>query len=122
MSKARVLIIDDDEGYLESLEMLLAAHGYETGRMTRGQHLLDAAATGHWDCILLDFDLQDMTAFELLERYPADRLLSPVLLISAATGDWQKWAQKEPRIQSSFSKPISPERLLQEIHGLVTVP
>ena len=119
MSKARVLIIDDDEGYLDSLEMLLAAHGYETGRMTRGRHYLDSAIAGDWDCILLDFDLPDMTAFELLERCPPDRRSPPVLLISAGSGDWQERARDYPGIRSSFAKPIAPERLLREIEALI---
>ena len=119
MAKGRILIIDDDEGYLDSLEMLLTAHGYETGRMTRGRQFLDSAAVGDWDCILLDFDLPDMTAFELLERWPSGRQRSPVLLISAAPGDWRVRARDYPGIRSSLAKPVAPERLLQEIEALL---
>ena len=81
----KVLVIDDDEGILESLEVALAMEGYEVETMSEGHLSFEKAALSQPDLIILDVllsgkDGRDIT--KKLKKQTATKHI-PIVMISA---------------------------------------
>jgi two-component system nitrogen regulation response regulator NtrX len=68
MSKARILIVDDDASIRESLTRVLKYEDYEVRTAVDGPKALDALAERHHDLALVDIKMPGMDGLELLER------------------------------------------------------
>jgi CheY-like chemotaxis protein len=59
LSKAAILIVDDDEDILYFFRVLLEENGYAVDTVQTGQEALEKAETNKYDLILLDYKLSD---------------------------------------------------------------
>ncbi len=59
MSKAAILIVDDDEDILYFFRVLLEENGYVVDTVQTGQEALEKAERNRYDLILLDYKLSD---------------------------------------------------------------
>ncbi|HKS75523.1 MAG TPA: response regulator [Terriglobales bacterium] len=70
----KILIVDDDEAVLITLERLLEGEGYRTVTAWSGEEALEAAQSGRFDLVLLDEHLSDVEVTtlcdELIRRQP----------------------------------------------------
>ncbi len=80
--RAKVLIIDDEEGIRSSLKMLFEYEGYEVVLAANGEAGLKIAEREDPDLILLDIKMPQMDGMEVLKRLSADRPSSPVVILS----------------------------------------
>ena len=84
-----VLIADDQEWSVRSLESVLGPRGYAVLRAYTGRQALALARTARPDAMVLDYRMPDMSGAELLEELRADPrfpLTVPIIVI-AAGGD-----------------------------------
>src|SRR4051812_33809456 len=63
-----LLIIDDEPGIRESLELLLEHEGYSVTTAATGEAGLRALAQKPFDAVLLDLSLPDTTGLEVLRH------------------------------------------------------
>jgi EAL domain-containing protein (putative c-di-GMP-specific phosphodiesterase class I) len=112
----RVLLADDDANVARALRRLLAAAGYDVTIAPDGAQAADALMQGHFDVILSDIRMPNMTGVELLSLVRAYDLDVPVILL---TGD--------PSLQTAvealklgameyFTKPWDNDVLLAAVH------
>ena len=80
----RVLLADDDVNVAKALRRLLATAGYDVTIAPDGAQAADALMAGHFDVILSDIRMPNMTGVELLSLVRAYDLDVPVILL---TGD-----------------------------------
>jgi CheY-like chemotaxis protein len=114
----RVLVVEDDETQLNSMGALLAGRGIEVVRCQSGRAALDLLAHGHFDCMVLDLGLQDMSGYEVLEAVQATLHLHqlPVVVHSG-----QDLSREQLRMLNRYARSViikgahSPERLLGEV-------
>jgi FixJ family two-component response regulator len=66
-------VVDDDENPCRSTARLLRASGIQVGHYLSAQEFLDSASRLHFDCLLLDIQLEGMSGIELSERLAAPR-------------------------------------------------
>ncbi len=83
--KARVLVVDDEEGNRALLERRLQREGYGVILATGGHEALAVAARESVDVVLLDVLMPDLDGLAVLERLKADPATRdvPVIMISA---------------------------------------
>lgn len=114
----RVLVVEDDEGQLSSLAALLAARDVEVVRCRGGKEALQQLQHGHFDCMVLDLGLQDMSGYQVLEELHAKPQLRqlPVVIHSG-----QDLGREQLRLLNRYARSVivkgskSPERLLGEV-------
>ena len=114
----RVLVVEDDEGQLNSVAALLAGRDVEVLRCQSGRAALELLAREHVDCLVLDLGLQDMSGYQLLEQLQASPQLRrlPVVIHSG-----QDLTREQQRLLNRYAKSViikgarSPERLLGEV-------
>ncbi|WP_438479558.1 response regulator [Oleiharenicola lentus] len=114
----RVLIVEDNEVQMESLQRLLGTNGVETAGAKTAAECLEQLKTTTFDCMVLDLTLPDASGFSLLETLSANDSYSfpPVIVYTA-----RELSQPEEQRLRKYSKSIiikgakSPERLLDEV-------
>jgi cyclic di-GMP phosphodiesterase len=120
-SKARILVVDDEEVNRTLLTHLLDPERFETITASDGRAALDAVAREAPDIILLDLSMPGMTGFEVAENLKRDKATAqiPIIILTA-------WADRESRlkalnhgVEEFLSKPFDPTELLVRVRNLV---
>lgn len=86
----RVLVIDDDAGYLRLITLVLQRYGYEVLSATTGEQ--GAELAGQADVALVDMIMPHMTG---LETIPLLQWSNPSLTIFASSGSSQNEFKRE---------------------------
>jgi DNA-binding response OmpR family regulator len=116
----RILIVDDENDFIELLQYKLAGHGYDLIVANDGVHALSQARTMKPHLILLDIllpDLDGLSVCEILHRQPATKAI-PVIFMSALTGDVTKRTAAIHAVDF-FTKPLDLNRLEKRIREVL---
>ena len=116
----RILIVDDENDFIELLQYKLAGHGYELIVANDGVHALSQARTLKPNLILLDIllpDLDGLSVCEILRRQPGTKKI-PIIFMSALTGDVTK-RTATMQAEDFFTKPLDLNRLEKRIGELL---
>jgi CheY-like chemotaxis protein len=109
----RVLIVEDNRDFAESLRMLLVLSGHEVEEAPNGPSGVEKARSFHPDVVLCDIGLPGMSGYDVARTIRADPTLSSTLLV-AVTG-YALPADRLSAAQAGFdqhlSKPLSAEQL-----------
>lgn len=114
----KVLIVDDDDGFRETLSDLLALEGYEVELAANGQEGLALLSTSpHPNAVLIDLMMPVMDGWELIRAIKKDPELAriPAAVVSAARNP-----QNVPSSVAIFPKPFSVSDLLAFLAGAAT--
>ncbi len=86
MSEGKVLIVDDEEEYRETMAERLEVRGYMVEKAENGIDALEKIEHANYDAIVLDFMMPGMDGLETLKRIRAQRPdLQVILLTGHAT-------------------------------------
>lgn len=88
----KILIVDDNPGYLEFIRSVLQDDGYETAEVEDGAHVVSQATTFQPDLILLDHYLPDTTGLEVCKELKQNPSLKeiPVIFLSGQSDPHEK--------------------------------
>jgi DNA-binding response OmpR family regulator len=116
----RILIVDDENDFIELLQYKLAGHGYDLIVANDGVHALSQARLLKPDLILLDIllpDLDGLSVCEILRRQPSTKKI-PVIFMSALSSEVTRRTASMQAVDF-FTKPLDLERLQQRIADLL---
>jgi len=115
----RLLIVDDDA----DMRMLLAEYfrrlGFEVDERESGAAALDPAASGGFDCLILDVSMPEMSGFELLRRIRDRGVQTAALFLTAHDDLNDKVAGFEAGADDYLAKPFSPRELEYRVEALL---
>lgn len=83
MNRARVLIVDDDRSWVQSVVQLFDEAGFAVRAASDGEQALDLLATEQPALVILDVHLPRINGLELLRQFRQRDRQTPVLMISA---------------------------------------
>jgi CheY-like chemotaxis protein len=114
----RVLIVEDDPRQRESLRQLLGNGDVQITAVESAGEALRELSAATFDCVVLDFNLPDLSGYDLLERMAQQEEVSfpPVIVYTG-----RSLSSDEEQRLGRYSKSIiikdarSPERLLDEV-------
>src|SRR4030066_1775880 len=115
----KILIIEDEESILMPLEDNLKLEGYEVSCARDGQQGLSMAADRSFDLIVLDIMLPKMDGFEVCKRLRQDRVMTPILMLTAKSQEVDKVLGLELGADDYVTKPFSPRELLARIKAIL---
>src|SRR2546425_10430943 len=111
MSKARILIVDDEESTRELFAELLQRWGYEVDRTADGHAALKIAAEMHPDVIISDLVMPKLDGLALVRALREEQPDTPVVIITGkGTIDAAVEAVRERGLDFA-GKPLDPARL-----------
>jgi CheY-like chemotaxis protein/signal transduction histidine kinase/HAMP domain-containing protein len=111
-----LLVVEDNEAQRHSIVELIGNHDVKTTAVGTGEEALNLLRVDHFDCMVLDLGLPDMTGFQLIEKVKASP--TPELPIIVYTGREISRAEETELKRSADAIVVkdvkSPERLLDE--------
>jgi two-component system, NtrC family, response regulator HydG len=117
---AKILVVDDDPGILETLNDVLAATGYETSMASSGHAAIAKAKANKFDLVLMDVRMPGLNGVQTLH---ALRALDPhvsVIMMTAYTGDELVEESQRTTGFEVFSKPLDLDRVLPLVRRIVS--
>ena len=110
----RILIVEDEDAIVRTLQLALGAVGYQTVAVATGHLALYEVATRDPDLILLDLYLRGgMNGAEFLKEYRAKGGRAKVIVISGATR--LDPMARDLNADEFIGKPFDMERLLGSV-------
>jgi DNA-binding response OmpR family regulator len=116
----RILLVDDENDFIELLQYKLAGQGYDFIVANDGVQALSQARQFKPDLILLDILLPDfdgLSVCEILKRQPATKKIPVIFMSALSSGVTRRTAAMQA--DDFFTKPLDLPRLVQRIADLL---
>lgn len=120
----KVLIVEDDLLNRMFYEAVFEQRGYQLMAVDDGARVIDAVASFAPDIITMDIHLPHVSGRQLIrqiQRNPQTAHI-PILAITAYAGRQDEADIRRAGARGYLAKPLSIERLLEEVDGLLAAP
>lgn len=117
--KTRVLLVDDEIGFLDVLQKRMRKRGLDVTVASSGTEGIQTLRKSDFDVAILDLKLDDMDGIEVLEIF---KKMVPSLPVIMLTGHGSEQAARDGLIHGAFDyllKPCDLEDLLDKINQAV---
>lgn len=115
----RLLLVEDNVALADQLLADLGRQGYAVDWLADGRDALVQGGTEPYDLIVLDLGLPGLPGLDVLRRWRADGLATPVLVLTARGS----WAERIDGLKAGaddyLTKPFHPEELALRIQALL---
>ncbi len=117
VKSAEVLLVDDDPEVSEVLQRMLQQMGHRVTGVNSGEAAVNAFEAGHYDLVVTDLGMPDMSGREVAAAVKDIKPGTPVLLITG----WgvQLDPSELPEIDGIVAKPFSKEVLREQVAKLL---
>ncbi len=117
----RLLLVDDEVGYLEVLSKRLTRRSFEVTTASSGAEAIRALRARDFDVAVVDLKMEDMDGIEVLKVL---KRMVPALHVIILTGHGSERAAREGIAQGAFDyliKPIGLDPLIARIHAAMNL-
>lgn len=114
---SRILVVEDNEGNLELIRVVLEMAGYEVIGASSADVGLLAARKAHPDLILMDMHLPGMDGYEATRIIKGDKELKhiPVIAVTAVTDRTDEERVRACGCEGFIAKPVDTRSLAAQI-------
>ncbi len=115
----RLLLVDDEVGFLDVLQKRLSKRGLSVVPASSGTKAIQVLRKQDFDVAILDLKLEDMDGIEVLQVF---KKMVPDMPVIMLTGHGSEQAAREGMAHGAFDyllKPCDLEDLLEKIHQAV---
>jgi len=123
MSKAKILVVDDDPSSLELIEAMLVPNGYEIITANDGSKAVAIIVEKKPDLILLDIMMPGLDGYSTLAKIKGNKTISkiPVVMLTAMGFQLNKELALRFGAVGYITKPVDLAELLKTISRLLPV-
>lgn len=114
----RLLIVEDEVRLADALVQIFSKSKIQADAVYNGVDGLDNALTGIYDAIILDIMLPKMNGLEVLKNLRAEKIDTPVLLLTAKDDVSDKVKGLDIGADDYLTKPFSTEELLARVRAI----
>ncbi len=115
----KVLIVDDDEDILGSIDLAMRAEGADTQTVTDGNAAVAACEGDRPDAVVLDMMLPGRSGFLVLERLKQHGQPPVVVMITANQGKRHMAYAESLGVDAYLVKPVPLQRLVDTVVRLL---
>jgi DNA-binding NtrC family response regulator len=118
--RIRLLLVDDEVGYLEVLSKRLGKRNLDVTTAKTGQQAIQTLRNNEFDVAVVDLKMTDMDGIDILKIF---KKMDPDLAVIILTGHGSEQAAREGIEKGAFdylTKPCGLENLLDIIHAACT--
>ncbi len=113
MPSSRVLVADDDPDIVLALKIRLESAGYSVVTAMDGRQTLDSIRVGKPDIAILDINMPEGNAFQVLDALREEGLDGlPIIFLTADTQERSQVRAFHRGIRHYLTKPYDPKTLL----------
>ena len=80
--EAKVLLVDDEQDFLETLSNRLEMRGLKVSAVTSGEQAVSEAKTQDYDAIVVDLSMPGIDGLETLKRIKADNPNAEIIMLT----------------------------------------
>ena len=111
MKKPRILLVDDDKNTANGLRKILLQDGYDTNCTYTGKEALNLIATEHFDIVITDMKLPDISGFSIIEKVKKKDIDIAVVMITAFSSIQTAIDAMKKGADDYLTKPVNIEEL-----------
>jgi DNA-binding response OmpR family regulator len=119
LESRNILIVDDDEDILGSIDLVMQAEGATTTTVTDGSAAVSMVHCTQPDAVVLDMMLPKRSGFLVLEKITEVEDPPIVVMITANQGKRHMAYAKALGVDAYLIKPVSLERLVETVVRLL---
>ena len=116
---AAILIVEDDPAIATGLSLNMKLEGYVAEVVADGAEALERIRGGGHDLVLLDISLPKVSGLEILERMRGAGDETPVVVLSAREGEYDKVAALRLGADDYITKPFALAELLARVQAVL---
>ncbi|MGH2626175.1 MAG: response regulator transcription factor [Anaerolineales bacterium] len=121
--RQRILVVDDEPDTLGLIQLTLETAGFEVDTAANGTQAIDRATQDHYDLIVLDVMMPDLSGFEVLRRLQASSsALPPVVFLTAKARPEDRRAGESMGATAYLIKPTTRGQLLDIVREALAKP
>lgn len=114
---AKVLLVDDDPGFLESLDDILQLHGVATARASSGREAIKMSGEDTFDLVLMDVDMPGVDGIDAFAALKLGGQAGKVFFVTAREGDPRVARAIRDGAIGVMYKPLDVHKLLDLVRG-----
>jgi DNA-binding response OmpR family regulator len=118
-SMQKILVIDDDESLRDTISVMLERENFVPILAADGKAGLEKALSMKPQLMLVDLRLPEISGVELCKRLRADRIQTPIIVLSAIGDEVDKVLLLEVGADDYLVKPFGTRELLARIRALL---
>ena len=111
MEKPRILLVDDDKNTANGLRKILLQDGYDTSCTYTGKEALNLIETEHFDIVITDMKLPDISGFSIIEKVKKKDIDIAVVMITAFSSIQTAIDAMKKGADDYLTKPVNIEEL-----------
>lgn len=119
MAAAHVLIVEDDQGVREALEVVLDVQNYRVSGVDRGEDALAVVAADDVDLVVLDLNLPGIDGIDTCRQLRGAGFSGPILMLTARHEVKDKVSGLDAGADDYLPKPFALAELLARIRALL---
>lgn len=120
MSRANILLVDDDAGMLQLLAMRLGALNYSSRCANSGAEALALIQQELPDVVITDLRMEEMSGLALFEKIHTDWPSLPVIILTAHGSIREAVEATQKGVFSFLTKPVDKDELVTTLSQAVT--
>jgi DNA-binding response OmpR family regulator len=118
----KILTIEDDNDMLSFLKNNLKHHGFSVDVSENGQIGLNLALNNHYDLVILDLNLPDISGYSICQKIREAKLMMPILILSGEDQTSSKTLLLDSGADDYLTKPFCFAELIARINALLRRP
>ena len=115
----RVLLVEDDSATAKSIELMLRSEGCVIDATDLGEDGLEIGKIYDYDIIILDLMLPDLPGKDVLKRFRAAKITTPVLVLSGLTDPRDKIEALGIGADDYLTKPFDKGELMARVNAMI---
>lgn len=119
MIRPHILFADDDCDIRELVQFQLQAAGFRVSTADNGADVLRLVRTEHFDALLLDYWMTEVTGIELCRQIRTFDQSTPILICSGAVTQADKEAATLAGAQGYVAKPFNTRDLIRALRSSI---
>jgi DNA-binding response OmpR family regulator len=119
LQNRQILIVDDDEDILSSIDLAMRAEGAVTSVAADGSAAVLACQTNKPEVVVLDMMLPKASGFVVMEKIREQEERPIVVMITANQGKRHQEYARDIGVDAYINKPVSLQRLVETVVKLL---
>lgn len=116
MSKIKLLIVDDELDFLETITKRMELRGFDVSKAPDGLYALELIENNKFDVVVLDLKMPGIDGQEVLEKIKKNKVNAEVIIFSAHGSEEVASKTMELGAFCYITKPIEIEKLISVIN------